>query len=93
MANRRNLKKEINFVTGELLAECLFNKQYGPGTNAAKADELIGQIIGIQDEYLQRVNANGGKEPKQVKAYYKKLREDFDAAVDGVFEGLSELNK
>lgn len=48
MANRRNLKKEINFVTGELLAECLFNKQYVPGTNAAKADELIGQIIGIR---------------------------------------------
>ncbi len=92
MANKRMLKKEINYIAGELLAECLFNKYYVPGIDNDKIDELMGKIIGIQDDFLRRVNANGDKAPKKVKEYYKKLRADFDKAIDGVFEDLAALN-
>ena len=34
----------------------------------------------------------GDKDPKKVKVYYKKLRADFDKAIDGVFEDLAALN-
>ena len=47
---------------------------------------------GIQDDFLCRVGANGDKDPKKVKFYYKKLRADFDSAIDGVFEDLAALN-
>ena len=92
MANKRTLKKEINYIAGELLAECLFNKYYVPGVDADKLDELMGKIFSIQDDFLCRVSANGDKDPKKVKVYYKKLRADFDKAIDGVFEDLAALN-
>lgn len=92
MANKRTLKKEINYIAGELLAECLFNKYYVPGVDADKLDELMGKIANIQDDFLCRVSANGDKDPKKVKVYYKKLRADFDKAIDGVFEDLVALN-
>ena len=46
MANKRTLKKEINYVAGELLSECLCNKYLIPGTDAEKVDALMGKIIG-----------------------------------------------
>lgn len=67
MANKRTLKKEINYVAGELLSECLCNKYLIPGTDAEKVDALMGKIIGIQDDFLCRVGANGDKDPKKVK--------------------------
>ncbi len=92
MANKRDLKKEINYVTGELLSECLCNKFLIPGVDAEKVDALMGKIIGIQDEFLCRVGANGDKNAKAVKAYYRKLREDFDKLIDEVLEDLNALN-
>lgn len=92
MANKRNLKKEINYVAGELLSECLCNKYLIPGTDAEKVDALMGKIIGIQDDFLCRVGANGDKDPKKVKVYYRKLRADFDKAIDEIFEDLASLN-
>ena len=91
-ANKRTLKKEINYVAGELLSECLCNKYLIPGTDAEKVDALMGKIIGIQDDFLCRVGANGDKDPKKVKVYYRKLRADFDEAIDGIFEDLAALN-
>ena len=81
MANKRTLKKEINYVAGELLSECLCNKYLIPGTDAEKVDALMGKIIGIRD-----------KDPKKVKVYYRKLRADFDKAIDEIFEDLASLN-
>lgn len=54
-----------------MLAECLFNKYYVPGVDADKLDELMGKIANIQDDFLCRVSANGDKDPKKVKVYYK----------------------
>ena len=93
MANKRTLKKEINYVAGELLSECLCNKYLIPGTECRKrSDALMGKIIGIQDDFLCRVGANGDKDPKKVKVYYRKLRAHFDKAIDEIFEDLASLN-
>ena len=42
--------------------------------------------------FLCRVGANGDKDPKKVKVYYRKLRADFDKAIDEIFEDLASLN-
>ncbi len=92
MANKRDLKKAINYVTGELLSECLCNKYLIPGTDVEKVDALMGKIIGIQDDFLCRIGANADKDSKAVKAYYRKLRTDFDQAIDEVMDEMATLN-
>ena len=42
MASRKALKKNVNYIAGELFAECLMNSLYVPGTDKKKADELMG---------------------------------------------------
>lgn len=48
MASRKALKKNVNYIAGELFAECLMNSLYVPGTDKKKADELMGEILKMQ---------------------------------------------
>ena len=50
MASRKELKKNINYIAGELFTECLVNSLYVPGTDKQKADELMAEILKMQDE-------------------------------------------
>lgn len=94
MANKRELKKEINFISNELIAECLFNKLYIKNSDPQKIDELISRIINCQDDFLRRVNTPDGKEnPKLVKKYYKSLIQSFDNKIGEILKELGELNK
>ena len=50
MAKRRELKKNVNYIAGELFSECLINSKFIPGTDKKKADELMVEIMKMQDE-------------------------------------------
>ena len=92
MASRKALKKNVNYIAGELFAECLMNSLYVPGTDKKKADELMGELMGeilkMQDEFISRISHT---EPGNVKGYYKKFRSDFNAKVDSIIEAIGKL--
>lgn len=88
MANRRKLKKEVNYIVGELFVECLVNKEYVPGTDAGKADRLMGEILTMQDDFISRISHT---EPGNAKDFYKKFRTDFDERVAQIIKALGDL--
>ncbi|MEG1685802.1 MAG: hypothetical protein RR319_07660 [Bacteroides sp.] len=89
MASRRLLKKNVNYITGELFTECLVNSLYVPKTDKVKADELMGKILCIQDEFLSRISHT---EPGNVKGFYRKFRDDFNVQVNAIIEEIEKLN-
>lgn len=94
MANKRQLKKEINFITEELISECLYNRYFTTGSNAEKNDEILTKIIDMQDDFLKRVNTTDGKNnPKIVKKYYQKLIADFDKCIEDIISEFAEISK
>ncbi|MBQ8501480.1 MAG: hypothetical protein IJ494_04115 [Bacteroides sp.] len=88
MAKRRTLKKNINYIASELFMEALVNNLYVPGTDKQKADQLMGEILNMQNEFICRVNHT---EPGNVKGFYKKLQEDFNTKVNEILEAMSNL--
>lgn len=88
MASRKELKKNINYIEGELFTECLVNSLYVPGTDKQKADELMAEILKMQDEFISRISHT---EPGNVKGFYKKLRADFNAKVDEIIDAMGKL--
>lgn len=90
MAKRRTLKKNVNYIAGELFAECLVNALYVPGTDKQKADQLMGKILETQDEFLSRISHT---EPGNVKGFYKKFNEDFNAKVSEIIDELGKLKQ
>lgn len=89
MAKRRELKKNVNYIAGELFSECLINSKFIPGTDKKKDDELMVEIMKMQDEFISRISHT---EPGNVKGFYKKFRSDFNAKVNEIIDAIAKLN-
>lgn len=89
MANRRRLKKNVNYIAGELFAECLVQSMFNPNTDKEKAEEIMTDILLMQDEYISRISHT---QPGNVKGFYKKFREDFNTKVDEIVDAIGKLN-
>lgn len=88
MASRKLLKKNVNYIASELFMECLVNSLYVPGTDKAKADALMGEILQMQDEFIKRISHT---EPGNVKGFYRKFHEDFNGKVNEIIDALGNL--
>ena len=52
---------------------------------------MIKSILDIKDQNIIRTNTPDGKDsPKLIKSYYKKLIQDFDAAIGEVLKEIGE---
>ena len=89
MASRRNLKKNVNYIAGELFSECLVNSMFVPGTDKVKADELMNEILLMQTDFVSRISHT---EPGNVKGFYKKFHVDFNAKVNEIIDAIAKVN-
>ena len=69
MANKRDLKKSINYIVGDLFQECLVLKLIKKA-DSAKADEILTDILNLQNEFLARVNH---PQPGCIKGFPQKV--------------------
>ena len=74
MASRKALKKNVNYIAGELFTECLVNSLYVPGTDKKKADELMSEILKMQDEFISRISQHKSKYKKKHQRTQAKAR-------------------
>ena len=94
MAKRRNLKKEISHVAGELFTEALVCRLYIPGVDPAQADTLMARILDMQDEFIIRAGSPDGRDNVQIiKAYYRNLKADLQKEVNAIGEAIAALSK
>ena len=90
MASKRLLKKDINYLTFDLIAECFTYQFFHKDLNPEMVDEIAGGILDNRNDLVARINHVDGKEnPKLVKAHFRKIREDFSKSV----EMLDKLDK
>ncbi|MGD9977758.1 MAG: hypothetical protein AB7S54_07470 [Bacteroidales bacterium] len=94
MANRRNLKKDVDFLVNEVVSDCYTYMLLNGDKNRDKALSIIESMIGKRNELITRINNPEKKDdPKAVKVHYKSIQNDLLAAVDGCFTQLSEITK
>lgn len=104
MANKRDLKKHILYVCGDLAGECILSSEYVPGIDIEKMYQLVPEIATLQVETLKRVSFSFDKVVKDFstkqeynkakKAYfagaYQKLDNDFIAQVEAIVKKMNE---
>lgn len=89
MANKRELKKEIQYVCGDLAAECLLAKNFVKGVDAKTMREIIGKIADLQVSALENVSFSFDRLPNDFEsghAYRKARREYFKTAYNSLRE-------
>lgn len=89
MAKRRDLKKAINFLCGELFAECVAIMHYQKPTPQDDIDSVMTSILRMQDDMLNRVSH---VEPgMKASTYFKQLRVDIAQQTDDIVEHIKGL--
>lgn len=73
MASRKQLKKDIKMVTGELFADCVALSMCQQA-DQQKLEDLMAEIVATNIEFTSRINHT---EKGQEKVFYKKLVEEF----------------
>ncbi|MFA8436653.1 MAG: hypothetical protein ACEPOZ_19255 [Marinifilaceae bacterium] len=93
MASRRRLKKDIDYLCFEVIADC-YNYNYLHPEKKDQVMEIIHETIAFRNDLIARVNHPDGKDnPKLVKAHYKKVFNDLIEKIDSSFSKLSNLVK
>ena len=86
---RRLLKKQVNYIAGELFAECVVLTQVVPGIDEKKVDDLMTRILYMQDDFINRISHT---QPGNVKGFYKAFKADFQAQVDAIIDEIGNLH-
>ena len=89
MANRRTLKRNINYICSELLAECIASALYSGNPDKESVDNLPRTILKLQHNYSSRISHT---EPNIAKVYYKTLKHHFHKEVDEIIDHIKNLN-
>lgn len=93
MASVRRLKKDVDYLVSEVVADCYTFAYFHPTKQAAVID-IINEAIELRSELISRINNPDGKDNKKiVKAYYKAIWNELFVKIDGMFNKISQINK
>ena len=89
MANKRNLKRTINYITSELFTETVVASLYNGTPQQADVEGILSSIVIVNKDFIKRVShPEPGIKPG---AYYKRLIADLSKQVGEIIDQISNL--
>lgn len=86
MASIKNLKKDINYVLGDVIEYALDVSTLK--NEPAKGDEIIDEAIKTFDELIVKVNTT---KVENKKAHFKSINADLETKAKGLVEKINSL--
>ena len=84
---RRNLKKSINNLCGELIAECIALCEYEKVDRHAVSN-VMESILMMQADMICRISHVS---PNPAKPFFRQLREDLFTRTDAIIDDIQAL--
>lgn len=88
MASIRDLKKDINFVLGDIIEAVYEWEAATNNTNSDKGNAIIDKSIDAFDELMNQVHQ---KEVTDNKAHFKAIRNSLEEKATALVEDLNKL--
>lgn len=93
MASIRQLKKEVELLSSQVINDCLDIVQSFNGKEL-EAMAVIDEIVTLHNGTLDKINNPDGKDNRRlVKSYYQKVKKDYIAGIDDTYKKLEGLVK
>lgn len=86
--DRRTLKKYLNTLSQELMAECLWMLHCNKSADVQDVKNVIDSIVITQSDFLARISHY---EKKDSKTYFKNMREQFLVRVEEIIGQIKTL--
>ena len=94
MANRRDLKKDLNWLTDVVISDCLIYVEVNSDKDHAPVGEIINELILHRDSAFSEINMpTSGMDSKEVKQKYDNIVNSFFEVANSILEALSQLSK
>lgn len=90
MAKRRTLKRNIEVICSELLAECIAISLYESKAKAEQVESLLYSIVKIESHYISRVSHI--QPGLSAKAYFKDLVAKFTDDVNEIVDHINNMH-
>lgn len=84
MASRRQLKKHVKYVTGELLADCIALSLCQNADND-KLSQIMTEIVKLHTDFVSRISHT---ERGSERVFYRKFHEEFVQQVNDLGERI-----
>lgn len=90
MANKRDLKRGINYICSELFAECIATSMYSNNSDKENMDTLLKSLLRVHSDYTMRVSHP--QPGMKAKKYYRILIENFNKEVNDIVDAICNLH-
>lgn len=96
MASKKNLKKDINFLTNEVIETCFLHYHLSHEKEEIKPviDEVIEDAVNLRNELMHKINhPEEGLKGGKLKSWFNEIQSEMMKKTDDAFEKLGELHK
>jgi len=88
MANIRNLKKDINYVLGDIIEAVYIWEYSNTSKDTKKSEAIIDDAISTFDELISKTNANG---VENKKAHFKSIQNELEEKGRALVDRINKL--
>ena len=88
MASVKNLKKEINYVLGDLVNIVYVYEMTHGGKPTEATDVIVDEIYDNYDPLVTKINL---KDVENKKAHFKQIRKEYEATANQIVEKINGL--
>lgn len=88
MANVRNLKKDINYVLGDIIEAIYIHEMTTAGKPTPETNALIDEAIASFDALIKKVNE---KNVENKKAHFKAINSELEGAAKQLVDKINAL--
>ena len=88
MASIKNLKKDINYVLGDIIEECYTWELLNPKADTKKSDAIVEEAIAAFDKLIENVNR---RDVENSKEHFKKVNLELEKTANKLIEKINKL--
>jgi hypothetical protein len=88
MANKRDLKKDINYVFGDIIEAVYYWELENAEKPTKESNAIIDEAIASFDELIARVN---DRSVEDAKAHFKSINKDLESKGRALIERINKL--
>lgn len=88
MANIRDLKKDINFVLGDIIEAVFLWEDTTGNKNSEKGNAIVEEAIVVFDDLMEKVNQKGVEDKK---AHFQAVRKELEEKAVALVEKFNAL--
>lgn len=88
MASKRLLKRDVNYVMGDIIEAAYIHQLASPKQDPKKTEEIVEEAIATFDELIAKINK---KDVENKKQHFKSVEKDLETKANALVEKINKL--